>query len=205
VCEQGQHTRRRIVEAAADLIFHHGVAGTSIPSVQQAANVSASQIYHYFGDKTGLIRAVIAYRLSGAEESGAFRADRFESIAAIEEWRDIVLALQIERDCFGGCEFGSLASELDDSEPVYRSDAIAGFARLGAPMRDGLRTVQARGELTADADPDTLALALLSALQGGLLINKARRDVTALRAVLDTVIDRIRELSTDRAAEGAHR
>ena len=32
--------------------------------------------------------------------------------------------------------------------------------------------MQARGELTPDTDPDTLALALLAALQGGLLLTQ---------------------------------
>jgi AcrR family transcriptional regulator len=193
---RGQQTRDRIVETAAELMFRHGVAGTSIPAVQEAAGVSASQIYHYFGDKTGLVRAVMSHRLSTAEACGAFSPSRFDSVSALEAWRDTVIALQIERDCHGGCEFGTLVSELADSAPVYRSDAIDGYARLEAPIRDGLRTMKARGELPAEVDTDTLALALLTALQGGLLMNKARRDITALRAILDTVIDRIRQLAT---------
>ncbi|HEY1969333.1 MAG TPA: helix-turn-helix domain-containing protein [Pseudonocardia sp.] len=199
--ERGQQTRRRIIEAAAELMFRHGVAGTSIPAVQEAAAVSASQVYHYFGDKTGLVRAVIAHRLNSAEESGAFRPSRFDSIAALEAWRDTVIALQIERDCVGGCEFGALVSELADSAPVYRGDAVDGYARLEAPIRDGLRAMKTRAELPADVDTDTLALALLAALQGGLLMNKARRDVAALRAILDTVIDQIRHLSTGQSAK----
>jgi AcrR family transcriptional regulator len=176
-------------------MFRHGVAGTSMPAVQEAAGVSASQIYHYFGDKTGLVRAVMSYRVSSAEASGAFSPGRFDSIASLEAWRDTVLALQIDRDCVGGCEFGALVSELADSAPIYRGDAVDGYARLEAPIRDGLRAMYHRGELSADADPDALALALLAALQGGLLMSKARRDVTALRAVLDAVIDRIRALA----------
>src|ERR1700744_5581619 len=129
---QGQHTRRRIIESAADLMFRHGVAGTSMPAVQAAAAVSASQIFHYFGDKTGLVRAVMSYRVSSAEASGAFSPGRFDSIAALEAWRDTVLALQIDRDCVGGCEFGALVSELADSAPIYRGDAVDGYARLEA-------------------------------------------------------------------------
>ena len=48
--------------AAAALIYEHGVAGTSTEDVQAAAGVSASQVYHYFGDKRSLIRAVIGYQ-----------------------------------------------------------------------------------------------------------------------------------------------
>jgi hypothetical protein len=37
----GRRTRDRIVQVAADLMFIHGVAGTSIPDVQGAARVTA--------------------------------------------------------------------------------------------------------------------------------------------------------------------
>ena len=49
-----------------------------------------------------------------------------------------------------------------------------------------------RGELAVDADPESLALALLTAVQGGLLMTQVRHDTVALRTVLDAIIDRIR-------------
>ncbi|MGO9504248.1 MAG: TetR/AcrR family transcriptional regulator, partial [Streptosporangiaceae bacterium] len=52
----GRATRDRIVSVAAQLMFEHGVAGTSLGDVQKAAGVGASQVYHYFGDKQSLIR-----------------------------------------------------------------------------------------------------------------------------------------------------
>ena len=58
---KGRATRDRIVSVAAQLMFERGVAGTSLGDVQKAAGVGASQVYHYFGDKQSLIRAVIAY------------------------------------------------------------------------------------------------------------------------------------------------
>jgi hypothetical protein len=50
-----------------------------------------------------------------------------------------------------------------------------------------------RGELRVGADPDSLALAMLAALQGGLLMTQTRRDTVALETVLDAMIDRIRQ------------
>jgi AcrR family transcriptional regulator len=56
---KGQQSRQRIVSAAADLIFDQGVAHTTIEDVRAAADVSSSQLYHYFDDKPALVRAVI--------------------------------------------------------------------------------------------------------------------------------------------------
>ena len=49
---------------------------------------------------------------------------------------------------------------------------------------------------TSDTDTDTLALALLTALQGGLLLTQTRRDPTPLRAGLDSVLAHIRTHAT---------
>src|SRR5262249_62210898 len=48
---KGAETRERIVSAAANLVFEHGVAATSIEDVKEAAGGSGSQLYHYFGEK----------------------------------------------------------------------------------------------------------------------------------------------------------
>ena len=47
--------------------------------------------------------------------------------------------------------------------------------------------MQARGELHPAADPDTVAVALLAAYQGGILLANARGDLTPLRRALDGV------------------
>src|SRR6201988_765959 len=60
---KGRATRERIVATAAQLMHDHGVAGTSLGDVQEAAGVGVSQVYHYFGDKDSLVRAVVAHRI----------------------------------------------------------------------------------------------------------------------------------------------
>jgi AcrR family transcriptional regulator len=50
------------VEQAAALIHERGVAGTTLDDVKAAAEVSGSQMYHYFPDKNDLVQAVIDYQ-----------------------------------------------------------------------------------------------------------------------------------------------
>ena len=59
---KGARTRARIVEEAAALIHERGVAGTTLDDVKAAAEVSGSQLYHYFPDKNELVQAVIDYQ-----------------------------------------------------------------------------------------------------------------------------------------------
>ena len=55
--------------------------------------------------------------------------------------------------------------------------------------------MQAQGRLAPDTDPDTLALALLAALQGGLLLTQIQRDTKPLEAALDAMLDLIARVS----------
>ena len=105
--------------------------------------------------------------------------------------------LQKKRHCVGGCPIGSIAAELADDDPDARADLAAGFERWEAPIRDGLARMRAQGDLRPDTDTDALALALLVALQGGLLLTQTRRDTAPLRTGLDTVIAQIRTHATE--------
>ena len=192
---KGQETRRRIVDAAADLIFEQGVAHTTIEDVRAAADVSSSQLYHYFDDKPALVRAVIEHQadtiLAGQETFD------LSSLDGLRAWRDWVIAHQRELNCSGGCPIGSLGSELAETDPEARAQVAEGFRRWEAAIQSGLREMHARGRLTPDTDPDTLALALLAALQGGLLLTQIQRDTEPLEAALDAMLDLIARLGAD--------
>jgi TetR/AcrR family transcriptional repressor of nem operon len=189
---KGRATRERILALAARLMFINGVAGTTTEDVQRAGGLSPSQIYHYFGDKKSLIKAVIAYQTEAVLDTQRPLLSRLDSFEALEAWRDALIELQRSRRCRGGCPIGSLASELADHDPEARADLATGLGRWEAAIRDGLTAMRDRGELQADADPEFLALATLTAVQGGLLMTQVRHDTVALRTVLDAMIDRIR-------------
>jgi AcrR family transcriptional regulator len=193
---KGRATRSRIVAAASELMFLRGVAGTSTDDVQQAAGVSTSQIYHYFRDKTALVRAVIAYQTEQILDAQQPLLGRLDSMEALRAWRDLLVDLQRERHCEGGCPIGSMAGELSETCPEMRPDLVEGFGRWEAGIRDGLRAMHDRGDLNAEADPDELALATLAALQGGLLLTQVRRETAPLEAALDTVLNHIASLTT---------
>ncbi|MGW1493661.1 TetR/AcrR family transcriptional regulator [Streptomyces sp. NPDC002402] len=193
---KGRATRARIVQAAAALMFEHGVAGTSTEDVRESAGVSNSQLYHYFDDKNQLVRAVIAHQTQQVLDSQQPLLGRLDSFDALEAWRDQLIDMQRQRDCRGGCPIGSLAGELADTDEEARKLLVTGFARWESAIRDGLASMRDRGELRRDADADQLALVTLTALQGGLLLTETRRDFAPLRAGLNAAIAYIRSHAT---------
>jgi len=51
-------TRQAIIHAATRLFGQHGYAATPLSAVTEAAAVTTGAVYHHFGDKQGLFRAV---------------------------------------------------------------------------------------------------------------------------------------------------
>lgn len=198
---KGLATRERIVDVAAALMYSGGVAGTGWEDVQKSAGVSASQLHHYFGDKQGLVRAVIAHQTRALLESQQPHLASLDSLDGLRAWRDLLVEGRRQIQCQGGCPLGSLAGELFEAYPECREDLIDGFDRWESAIRDGLRAMYERGDLRRSADPDRLATALLAAVQGGLVLSQVRREVDPLEVALDTVLEHIASLTTRRRSE----
>jgi TetR/AcrR family transcriptional repressor of nem operon len=185
---KGEAMRRRIIEAAASLIYERGVAGTNNELVRNAADISGSQLSHYFPDKESLVRAVIAWR---ADTMIGLQRDpplgELDSITALRAWAD---SYTDRPDvCIGGCSFGSLAGEIMKSDLSVHDEITAGFDRCRGLFERGLTAMRDGGELRRSADPRELAYALMAAFQGGMLLAQAAQDVAPLRAALGAAID----------------
>src|SRR5271154_2663682 len=107
---KGAETRARIVDAAAQLIFQQGVAGTTVEEVRDGAHVSSSQLYHYFDDKPALVRAVIERQADRAITT----QEQFDlsSLDGLRAWRDFVVEHTRDAGGRGGCPIGSLGPQL---------------------------------------------------------------------------------------------
>jgi AcrR family transcriptional regulator len=186
---KGQATRTRIVAAAAQLMYEQGVSEATLEDVRAAAGVSGSQIYHYFADKQALLLAVIEHQTEAVLDMQLPLLDRLDSMAALRQWRDALVEYQRRMQCRGGCPIGSLGSEVAETNPEARLAVASGFLRWEGAIRAGLTAMHERGEL--DADPEELALAILVALQGGLLLTQIQRQVRPLEVGLDAVLDHV--------------
>jgi TetR/AcrR family transcriptional repressor of nem operon len=183
---KGERTRARIIGAAARLIYERGVAGTTLEDVRTAAEVSGSQLYHYFADKDELVQAVISHQ-ADVIVGNQHDAD-LGTTEGLRAWRDMVLAGAKSADGMGGCPLGSLGSQLAESDPQARALVAAGFGRWSAAISDGLRALHAAGHLPAGINPDDLAVTLLAAVQGGLLLAQVQRDTRPLETAVDTIL-----------------
>src|SRR5258707_2615317 len=105
---RGATTRARIVEAAANLIYAHGVERTSLDDVMAATGVSKSQLYHYFADKDALVLEVIARQTERVLDAQRPHLEALDSLPALKAWRDTIVRLN--RGAAGkGCPQGPMS------------------------------------------------------------------------------------------------
>src|SRR5262249_47946236 len=58
-------TRERIVEAALTEFSAHRLAGARVDAIARGPRVNKRMLYHYFGDKAGLFRAILGRKIAG--------------------------------------------------------------------------------------------------------------------------------------------
>jgi TetR/AcrR family transcriptional repressor of nem operon len=186
---RGAATRARIVDAAASLVYERGFAGTSLDDVMAATGTSKSQLYHYFADKDALTREVIKAQLGrilAAQEEAGLR--ELTSWEGLQRWCDHFVTATGATQGAGGCPLGSLVGELaDQSEPARRVLAQC-FAEWQSYLSEGFEAMRDNGELAAPAEPAELALTVMSALQGGLLMAQATRSARPVELALNMAL-----------------
>jgi TetR/AcrR family transcriptional regulator, transcriptional repressor for nem operon len=196
---RGRATRERIVRAAAELMFTQGATRTSIEDVRAKAGVSGSQMSHYFADRACLVRAVIAWQADAVvrfhTSTPLGGLDSFESLRL---WAETQVELHAERGFEGGFGYGALAGQLAAYDEETRAHLAAGFERWLTVIEAGLRAMRIRGELRPEADPRTLALGLIAAFQGGVLLTQISRSQEPLASALEAAVAHVESFAAQR-------
>jgi TetR/AcrR family transcriptional repressor of nem operon len=183
--DRGRLSRERIVASAAAVVAEKGALGASLDEVGARATASRSQIYHYFDDKSDLLRAVAVATSDAVLDGQRVLFAELGTWDGLVRWTDALVSLQVERGAAGGCPIANLLGQLGERDDDIRVVLSAGFDRWEDHIRDGLAAMVAGGELRPESDVAWLAASTLASLQGGLVLSQARRDPQALRRALD--------------------
>jgi TetR/AcrR family transcriptional regulator len=144
-------TRERILSAALEEFAANGFAGTRVDAIAGRAAINKRMLYHYFGNKEGLFRAVlrrkIAERQAWAESQSGDPAESlpfwFEATCQDVDW---VRLLEWE------------ALQVGEHRVIDETQRLA--ATAGGLKR--IRQWQARGQISGAFDPRHVMLAMRS-------------------------------------------
>jgi TetR/AcrR family transcriptional repressor of nem operon len=188
---RGRASRERIVERAAELFAERGIAATSVDEVLAAAGAGKGQFYHYFRGRDELAAAAVGFRCAQVI------AGLTEALGGVSSLAELERALAgfvagFEESGMPGCPIGTLAAEVAGRNEGARLQAAAGFDAWERLLADALERMRQRGELRADAESAVLATGLLAAIEGGMVLSQARRDMASLRIAVDAGITHLR-------------
>lgn len=195
---RGTATKLRIVEAAAKLVYESGAERVSLDEVMEASGTSKSQLYHYFTDKDDLLREVIALQTSRIVQANNIHLDRLKSFEGLSAWRDMVVAANQAGGGVGGCPLGSLANELSAQSEETRNLLDRSFGAWSAVIETGLSRMKASGHITQCADTKAIAIAVLAAIQGGILLSKSARNSKPLELAFDMALGHIKRYTASK-------
>lgn len=160
--------RDRLVAAARQAFYEHGIERTTLADIAAAAGVPLGNVYYYFKTKNDIVGAVVeAHRdeargmMKSIEDSHDSPRDRLKAMFA---------ALMQDGSSIAryGCPHGSLCVELDK-----RADDPSLAARL---MREPVEWVQRQFAAMGRPDARDLALEVIARYQGTALLSSTFRD-----------------------------
>lgn len=123
----GRRTRAAIVDAAAQMMYQKGVAATSLDDILAASSTGKSQLYHYFKDRSDLVKAVVE-RQTELVLAAQPTLSQIDSMEGIERWAQAILANHEVPGGPFGCPLGSMAAELKN-DPAYQPALAAAFGQ----------------------------------------------------------------------------
>jgi TetR/AcrR family transcriptional repressor of nem operon len=187
---KGEATRQRIIAQAAPIFNQRGYAGCSMHDLMNATGLEKGGLYRHFSNKEEL--AAEAFRFALAQ-SVKVRTDHLEEIpgAANKLRRVVQLFVETPSAVAGGCPLMNTAIDSDDGNLELRQLAMQGIqdwrARLTKIIHAGVRA----GELRNGTNARQVANAMISILEGALMISRLERKKDALRdaqITLETII-----------------
>lgn len=158
-----EETKAAILEAAWRLIAEKGRVDVSQSDIAAAAGVSRQSIFYAFGNRSGLLTAMVRHKDSTSprlarllEVSAERRDDPQLLLDVISAWIDYI------PDIYPVASLLDAAAVIDPEANAAISDRMVGQVLNGFTAR--LRGMAKRGQLADGVDPDRAAQAIWEAI-----------------------------------------
>jgi TetR/AcrR family transcriptional repressor of nem operon len=187
-------TKEQILQTACKLIQRKGFNNTSLEDILRESGVGKGNFYYYFKSKDDLGYAVLdRLALWTSQQIGQEIFGKGEDpIGELFELFDLVVAMQREARCMGGCPLGNLAIEMSDIHDGFRRRIEEILASWRSYITGALTRAQAKGQLAQNVQLDRIADFIFAEVEGAILVTKVRKDLAILEGCLDELKQYVR-------------
>jgi TetR/AcrR family transcriptional repressor of nem operon len=165
-----------------------GYNATSIDDVLRESDIGKGNFYYYFKSKEDLGHAILDRIVTAFLErtlEPCFSDPDTNRITQIHCFIGRILEAQRQHNCIGGCAMGNLASELSDVHEGFRERLAQVFSGWRQRLTDVLVDGQARGQVSGDCNPESVAQFLVATLEGAILLTKVTKDIGVMERCVD--------------------
>ncbi|MEV0235618.1 TetR/AcrR family transcriptional regulator [Nonomuraea sp. NPDC050786] len=178
VTDKGARTSGRLVESMLELIQARGYSGTGLTTVTEHARAPKGSLYFHFPEGKEAL----------GEKAVELAADQFRGLVTemaaaaaspgevLRGMVDVLIGILTGSDYRLGCPVSVVTLEMGAQSERLRTACAAAFESWIGPM-----TEQLAGRGHARPAARALATTVVSALEGAVIVSRARRDVQALR------------------------
>lgn len=174
---KGTDTRGRIIARAAEVFNVEGYAGTAISDIMRATGLEKGGIYRHFTSKDEL--ALAAFDYAAEQVRRRFAAGLAGSTTAEETLLGFVAVFRSyahNPPVTGGCPILNTAIDSDDTNPALAERAATVIDEWRSLIRTTVAQGITRGEIRPETDGDALALLMIAALEGAVMLARLLRD-----------------------------
>lgn len=184
-----KRTREDILQSVFDTVHSKGLTGTGLTELFRVSGASSGSFYNYFRSKQELGHALIDFEWSQLQANILDRARQQENSAISKLlWIvDRLEAKQLESPKCSGCILGNFIVDLAEQNPSFRSHLQEIFDLWQNAIANIILDGQA--EFKPDVDPDLLAEATVTSLEGAMLMGKLYRTPEKIKRGFDLVRD----------------
>lgn len=180
--QENPAARRKLLDAARELMLAQGFAATSLEQVCRRAGLTKGCFFHYFEDKEALGSALIEEWAGSREEKHrALFGDSKDPLDRVYHYVDSFAALAREGSLGKGCLLGVFSGELT-GVPKIRAACDKGFASWGADLARELEAARKKRAPNLRLDAGALADHFIALIEGAILLAKARQDPSVIAA-----------------------
>ena len=167
-----------MVDTAAALFRRQGYAATGLSQILHEAGVKPGSLYHHFPQGKQQLAAAVVDGSGAAIEQllRRFLASGRPVADIVDRWVDL-LADGLSADGRDGCQIEPIATESVNASALVREASARAFTGWCKAIEERLR---ADGWPTADAE--SVAVAVISLIEGALILSRIAGDARALDA-----------------------
>jgi TetR/AcrR family transcriptional regulator, lmrAB and yxaGH operons repressor len=171
-------SRAALIDTAATLFRRQGYAATGLNQILDEAGVKPGSLYHHFPQGKQQLAAAIVDHTGAAIEQllRRFLAGGLPVADIVDRWIDLLID-GLTADRRDGCPIEPIATESVNASPVVREASARAFSGWYSAIAERLRA-----EDWPAAEAESVAVAVISLIEGALILSRIAGDVAALEA-----------------------